>query len=106
MPPVAEHAADDGLQDEGPHDFNHSATSDQEFDPGMIAEFVGPGNKVYHNYHVGLNSKSTHTLSYLYSYILLQHEDVTRRVIFYQMMLRPRPVYVDRQMIGPHTATG
>ena len=106
MPPVAEHVADDDLQDDGPHDFNHGATSDQEFDPGMIAGFVGPGNKVYRNYHAGLNGKPTHTLFYLYSYILLQHEDVTPRAIFYQMMLCPRPLYMDRRMIGPHTATG
>ncbi|KIO00870.1 hypothetical protein M404DRAFT_151816, partial [Pisolithus tinctorius Marx 270] len=31
---------------------------DQELD-GMIVNFIGPGNKVYHNYHVGLNSKPT-----------------------------------------------
>ena len=106
IPPVTEHIADhDGLQDDGPHDFNHSATSDQELD-GMITEFIGPGNKVYRNYHAGLNGKPTHTPFYFYSYILLQHEDVTPRAIFYQMMLCCCTVYRDHQMTGPHTATG
>ncbi|KIM50535.1 hypothetical protein SCLCIDRAFT_34192 [Scleroderma citrinum Foug A] len=57
IPSVTECIADhDGLQDDGPHDFNHGTTSDQELD-GMITEFIGPGNKVYHNYHVGLNAR-------------------------------------------------
>ena len=68
MPPVAKHVASDDLQDEGPHDFNYGAPSDPELD-GMTAEFVGPDNKVYRNYHAGLNSKPTRTLFYIYSYI-------------------------------------
>ena len=106
IPSVTECIADhDGLQDDSPHDFNHGTTSDQELD-GMITEFIGPGNKVYHNYHAGLNGKPTHTLFYFYSYILLQHKDVTPRAIFYQMMLHCRTMYRDRRMTGPHTATG
>ena len=59
IPPVAEHVAGGDLHD-GSHDLNHGATPDQELD-GMTAEFAGPSNKVYRNYHVGLNGKPTHT---------------------------------------------
>ncbi|KAI6009063.1 hypothetical protein EDC04DRAFT_2610780 [Pisolithus marmoratus] len=38
IPPAADHVADDGLQDDHSHDFNHGTTSDQDLD-GMIAEF-------------------------------------------------------------------
>ena len=106
-PPIAEHVAGDGPQDEGPQDFNYGATSDQELD-GVTAEFVGPDNKTYRNYHAGLNGKPMHTLFYLYSFFFffLQHEDVTPWAIFYQNMLRRRLVFQNRQMIGPHSATG
>ncbi|KAI6152689.1 hypothetical protein BKA82DRAFT_168635 [Pisolithus tinctorius] len=53
IPPVAKHVLD---YDDGPHDFSHGTTLDQEPD-GMIAKFIGPGNKVYHNYHAGLNAR-------------------------------------------------
>ncbi|KAI5982896.1 hypothetical protein F5J12DRAFT_899934 [Pisolithus orientalis] len=53
IPPVAKHVLD---YDDGPHDFNHSTTLDQELD-GMITKFIGPGNKVYCNYHAGLNAQ-------------------------------------------------
>ncbi|KAI6008460.1 hypothetical protein EDC04DRAFT_2871492 [Pisolithus marmoratus] len=56
IPPAADHVADDGLQDDCSHDFNHGTTSDQDLD-GMIAELVGPGHKIYHNYHRGLNAR-------------------------------------------------
>ena len=59
IPPVAEHVAGGDLHD-GSHDLNHGATLDQELD-GMTAEFAGPSNKVYRNYHAGLNGKPTHT---------------------------------------------
>ncbi|KAI6041362.1 hypothetical protein EDC04DRAFT_2538794, partial [Pisolithus marmoratus] len=29
---------------------------DQDLD-GMIAEFIGPGHKIYHDYHRGLNAQ-------------------------------------------------
>ncbi|KIM51190.1 hypothetical protein SCLCIDRAFT_33649 [Scleroderma citrinum Foug A] len=60
-PPVAEHVASDDLQDEGPHDFNYGAPLDPELD-GMTAEFVGPDNKVYRNYHAGLNTRRCDSL--------------------------------------------
>ncbi|KAI6046553.1 hypothetical protein EDC04DRAFT_2597993 [Pisolithus marmoratus] len=66
-PPAAKHvAAGAGHQDDWPHEHNSSgshqevlphehdgATSDEELD-GMRVEFISSGNRVYHNYHLGL----------------------------------------------------
>ncbi|KAI6008589.1 hypothetical protein EDC04DRAFT_2871475 [Pisolithus marmoratus] len=63
VPPIAKHVAGKDIHDEGPYDCNYSTTPNQEFD-GITTEFVGPDNKVYHNYHAGLNTRRCDSLGH------------------------------------------
>ena len=58
MPPITDHNA----ADEGGHQecntpiYNNNDLLGQECER-VMAEFVGPGRRLYRNYHVGLNGK-------------------------------------------------
>lgn len=55
--PITEPTAADDPQESGINDLGDFLEESMDQPEGLKAEFVGPGHKLYRNYHTGLNGK-------------------------------------------------
>jgi len=94
MSPVPEHVFD-GHQRDDPFSHEHEA---------MRVEYIGPGRKLYRNYHPSLNGKPVRFWN-ISANASLQQKNVMNMDSFYQMMLCPCRVHRKHQMTGRHITT-